>query len=88
MYYVLLAAGTNRDQLIERLTEQGVNAVSHYVPLHSSPAGVRYGRVHGSLEVTEDLSHRLVRLPLWAEMTADDAHRVAGSVQKALDAVG
>jgi dTDP-4-amino-4,6-dideoxygalactose transaminase len=85
MYYVLLAGDTDRDQFIAQLAESGVNAVSHYVPLHSSPAGLRYGRVHGSLEVTEDVSERLVRLPLWVEMSADDCLHVADIVRTALD---
>jgi dTDP-4-amino-4,6-dideoxygalactose transaminase len=85
MYYVLLAAGTARDRFIERLAASGVNAVSHYVPLHSSPAGLRYGRVHGSVPVTDDISERLVRLPLWVGMSGDDAEHVADSVRRALE---
>jgi dTDP-4-amino-4,6-dideoxygalactose transaminase len=39
--------------------------VFHYIPLHSSPAGLNYGRAHGKLSVTSDISDRLVRMPLW-----------------------
>src|SRR5215210_7790543 len=85
MYYVLLAADDDRDRFIEQLARAGVNAVSHYVPLHSSPAGLRYGRVQGSLDVTDDVSERLVRLPLWVGMGADDAGRVADVVRRAVD---
>jgi dTDP-4-amino-4,6-dideoxygalactose transaminase len=88
MYYVLLEQGRDRDRFIERLGEAGVGAVSHYVPLHSSPAGLRYGRVHGSLEVTEDMSERLLRLPLWVGMTEDDAAYVAGGLRRAVEATG
>ena len=42
-----------------------IYAVFHYVPLHSSPAGRKYGRTSGSMEVTDAMSERLVRLPLW-----------------------
>jgi len=84
MYYVLLDTGTDRTQLIEQLSEAGVNAVSHYVPLHSSPAGLRYGRVHGSMDVTDDAGARLLRLPLWAGMTADDVAYVLDCVRRAL----
>jgi dTDP-4-amino-4,6-dideoxygalactose transaminase len=84
MYYVLLAASNNRELFIDQLAEAGVTAVSHYVPLHSSPAGLRYGRVHGSLEVTEDVSERLVRLPLWVEMSTHEAARVVDVVRRAL----
>jgi dTDP-4-amino-4,6-dideoxygalactose transaminase len=88
MYYVLLAAGCDRDLFIEQLAEAGVGAVSHYVPLHSAPAGLRYGRVHGSLEVTDDVSERLLRLPLWVGMTEDDAAYVAGALRRALESIG
>ena len=83
LYYVLVELGT-RDRLIERLGEAGVSAVFHYVPLHSSPAGRRYGRAHGALDVTDDVSERLVRLPLWIGMTAADVELVAESLELAL----
>lgn len=84
MYYVLLASGTDRDRFVQRLAEAGIKAVAHYVPLHSSAAGRRYGRVHGSLEVTDRVSEQLVRLPLWVGLTADDAAYVADAVRRAL----
>jgi dTDP-4-amino-4,6-dideoxygalactose transaminase len=84
MYYVLLETRRDRARFIQDLSDAGVNAVSHYVPLHSSPAGVRYGRAHGSLDVTDDVSERLLRLPLWVGMTADDAAYVADAARRAL----
>lgn len=65
MYYILLESLEKRSKLIAKLKDQGVNAVFHYVPLHSSPAGQKYGRVHGKMIHTEDLADRLLRLPLW-----------------------
>jgi dTDP-4-amino-4,6-dideoxygalactose transaminase len=65
MYYVLLAKGVPRDAVIAELGRHNVSSVFHYVPLHSAPAGRRYGRVHGSMEVTDTLSERLVRLPMY-----------------------
>jgi dTDP-4-amino-4,6-dideoxygalactose transaminase len=85
MYYVLIEKGIRRDALIAQLMDAGVSAVSHYVPLHSSPAGRRYGRVHGSLEVTDDVSERLLRLPLWVRMTAEDAAYAAQALRAVLD---
>ena len=76
IYYVLLPSLERRTGLIDALKKNGVSAVFHYVPLHNSPAGLRYGRTSGSLAVTEDLSDRLLRLPLWADMTQDDVHSV------------
>ncbi|KQZ27540.1 dTDP-4-amino-4,6-dideoxygalactose transaminase [Duganella sp. Root1480D1] len=76
MYYVLLGAGLDRQAVLDELKRNGVGAVFHYVPLHSSPAGQRYGRAHGRLEVTDSLSERLVRLPLWMGITPQQQEKV------------
>ena len=65
MYYLILTDMADRARFIGRLKNIGIHCVSHYVPLHSSPAGLRYSRAHGAMTVTDDLSDRLVRLPLW-----------------------
>jgi len=54
--------------LIQNLREEGIQAIFHYIPLHASPAGKKYGRTAGTLERTEDLSARVLRLPLWIGM--------------------
>ncbi len=64
-YFLLLADLASRQRFIERLRGDGVNAVFHYVPLHDSPAGRKYGRASGEMRVTTSVSERLVRLPLW-----------------------
>jgi dTDP-4-amino-4,6-dideoxygalactose transaminase len=84
MYYLLLPDRATRDALIETLAGRGIMAVFHYVPLHSSPAGRRFGRAHGDLTLTDDASARLVRLPLWVDMGDDDVDRVAAEVAAAL----
>jgi dTDP-4-amino-4,6-dideoxygalactose transaminase len=84
MYYLLVRSRRARDHLIEQLAERQINAVFHYVPLHSSPAGRRYGRSHGSLSVTDELSGRLVRLPLWGGMTDAMIDRVTEAVGNVL----
>jgi dTDP-4-amino-4,6-dideoxygalactose transaminase len=81
MYYLLMRSEQERDGLIRYLGDRGIGAVFHYVPLHSSPAGRRFGRVAGSLAVTDDVSARLVRLPLWPEMADDDVARVIAAVR-------
>ena len=68
MYYLLLPNLKSRTTLIDKLDACGINAVFHYVPLHSSPAGRKYGRTQGDLFLTQELSDRLVRLPLWVGM--------------------
>lgn len=71
MYYVLLAPEIDRQAVLGELKRNEIYSVFHYVPLHSSPAGQRYGRVHGSLDVTNRQSERLIRLPLWVGLTKD-----------------
>jgi dTDP-4-amino-4,6-dideoxygalactose transaminase len=76
MYYVLLAPGVERQTVLEMLKNQAIYAVFHYVPLHSSPGGARYGRVHGSMAITDGYSERLLRLPIWLGLTRDQQDRV------------
>ena len=83
LYYLLARDERRRTKLIESLADRGINAVFHYVPLHESPAGLRYGRASGSLSVTHDASSRLLRLPLWVGMTDDDIGRVIDAVYEA-----
>lgn len=65
MYYILLPDLASRTRFIEGLKQRDVGAVFHYIPLHTSPAGRRFGRSAPSLPVTDTTSARLVRLPLW-----------------------
>lgn len=76
MYYVLLAPDIDRQVVLDKFKSQEISSVFHYVPLHSSPAGQRYGRTHGDLEVTNYQSERLVRLPLWVGITEQQQLRV------------
>jgi dTDP-4-amino-4,6-dideoxygalactose transaminase len=88
MYYICLGQGLIREQFIKALRELGIQAASHYEPLHNSPAGRRFGRSVGSLSVTEDLSGRIVRLPLWMGLQDADVEQVVGSVRMAVGKVG
>ena len=76
IFYILANSLEVRDDLIKRFKENGIWAIFHYVPLHSSPAGVKYGRVGSAMKVTDDISDRLLRLPLYFEMTDADVDRV------------
>lgn len=84
MYYVLLAPGIDRGEVLDALKRRNIWSVFHYVPLHSSPAGSRLGRVSGSLDVTDELSARLIRLPLWIGLTESDLTAVARALGDAL----
>lgn len=86
LYYLLMPTPELRTDLLARLNEADVNAVFHYVPLHSSPAGARLGRVHGSMAHTNDLSARLARLPLWAGMDEETVARVVEVVHDSVAA--
>ncbi len=68
LFYLLLDDGAARDALILRMRERGIVTPFHYLPLHNSPGGLRYGRAAHSLPITERAASRLVRLPLWPAM--------------------
>lgn len=68
MYYILLPDLASRTAVMENLRKADVHSVFHYVPLHSAPAGRKYGRAVGDMAVTDDTSDRLLRLPMWVGM--------------------
>lgn len=78
LYYVLLNDKTDRQNVLGAFKRNETDAVFHYVPLHSSPGGQRYGRAHGDLHLTNTLSERLVRLPLWLGISEDQQQKVIG----------
>jgi len=78
VYYVVLPSEQARDRMIADAAQQGVQMVIHYVPLHLSRAGRRFGRAHGQLVNTEDLAARLLRLPLWIGLDGEATDRVLG----------
>lgn len=84
MYYVLLAPDVDRQVVLSELKKHEIYSVFHYVPLHSSPGGLRYGRAHGELEVTVRQSERLVRLPLWVGLSAEQQECIVEVLRKAL----
>jgi dTDP-4-amino-4,6-dideoxygalactose transaminase len=84
MYYILLAPGIDRRRVLSGLERAGIFAVFHYVPLHDSPAGRRFGRVHGSMDVTRTHAERLLRLPLWVGISAAQQARVVEALESLL----
>jgi dTDP-4-amino-4,6-dideoxygalactose transaminase len=85
MYYVLLSPGIDRQKVLDELKRNMIFAVFHYVPLHSAPAGLRYGRVHGALTVTDEKSASLIRLPLWIGITQEQQRFIAATLRSAID---
>ena len=83
-YHLLLPDPATRDAVIAGLAEHGIMAVFHYVPLHSSPAGRRFGRAAADLALTDEVAGRLLRLPLWIGMDGEAVERVADTVAAVL----
>lgn len=82
LYYILLNSPAVRDEMLRYLNGLGINAIFHYVPLHSSPAGMRLARTHGSMATTEDVSARILRLPLWIGLTMEQQRDIVDCVYK------
>ncbi|MDG0816708.1 dTDP-4-amino-4,6-dideoxygalactose transaminase [Bdellovibrio svalbardensis] len=82
IYYILLNSAEERAALWSDLKEHGIQSTTHYVPLHSAPAGVRFGRVAGSMKVTDDQANRLLRMPMYADLTPDDVNTVLNTVRQ------
>jgi dTDP-4-amino-4,6-dideoxygalactose transaminase len=84
LYHVIVGDTVDRQAVLKAMKDNGINSIFHYVPLHASPAGKRYGRCHGSLEVTDRLSEKLIRLPLWTGISEDQQLSVVASLEMVL----
>lgn len=82
MFYLKCADLATRSNLIDYLRAHNIYSVFHYVPLHSSPAGKRFGRFHGADEVTTRDSDRLLRLPMYYGLTRRDVERVVATIRE------
>jgi dTDP-4-amino-4,6-dideoxygalactose transaminase len=85
MYYLLLPSLERAPRSSSAQGARSIQCVFHYIPLHSAPAGRRYGRAQGELAVTQDVSDRLLRLPLWIGIEDQQAEviRAVGEVLRA-----
>ena len=84
LFYLLLPRGASREQVLADLNRRGVNAIFHYVPLHDSDGGRRYGRTATTMDITDDASRRLIRLPLWFGLSPDQIAFVVDQVAESL----
>jgi dTDP-4-amino-4,6-dideoxygalactose transaminase len=82
IFYILTGSLEERTKLTAHLQKQGIMAVFHYVPLHSSPAGMRFGRTSGSMKWTERAGNCLLRLPLYYEMTDSNCRLITESITR------
>jgi dTDP-4-amino-4,6-dideoxygalactose transaminase len=85
IYYLLLPDLESRTAFIDELKKKSIQAIFHYIPLHSSPAGIKWGRPCGDLSITNETSDRLVRLPLWIGMSEGEINQVISACLDALD---
>ena len=84
MYYLLLNSMADRDKFIEDIKIKGVNCIFHYIPLHLSDAGIKYGKSCENLDITEKYANRLVRLPLWVDLTEEKQRKIIDAVFETL----
>ena len=82
LFHVLVRNSDTRDRILENLQKCGIHAVFHYVPLHLSKAGQKYQTAGNTLPVTEDVSGRLIRLPIYPDMTADQQTLVVNELTR------
>ena len=84
LFYLLVENIETRNRLLKYLNDHGVNAVFHYVPLHSAPAGQRAGRVCGAMTNTARAGESLIRLPLWPGLTDSEVGYVLDTLAAGL----
>lgn len=82
MFYIKVKDLAERTKLQHYLKEHGIGSAFHYVPLHSAPAGRKYGRFHGEDRFTTKESERLLRLPMYYQITEDEVEQVVDTVKK------
>ena len=80
MFYLKVEDLATRTALLKHLVYNGILAVFHYVPLHSSPAGLRFGRFHGEDKYTTNESNRLLRLPMFYGLKTEEIEYICGKV--------
>ena len=82
MFYIKTADIEERTALASFLKENGIYAVFHYVPLHSAPAGAKFGRFHGEDKYTTNTFERLLRLPMYYGLGADEVEKVCDTIKE------
>jgi dTDP-4-amino-4,6-dideoxygalactose transaminase len=80
IFFVLAHDKSARQSLEAHLASRNIRTTTHYVPLHSSPAGMRYGRTHGAMTQSDRAADCLLRLPVYSDLGADQ-ERVIEAVQ-------
>ncbi len=81
MFYLITRTESEQTKLLHFLNERGIGAIFHYIALHSSPAGIKYARTNGTMKVTDEVSARIVRLPLFYDMTSDMVDKIVDLIE-------
>lgn len=82
MFYIKTKDMDERSRLIEYLKKKEIHSVFHYIPLHSAPAGMKYGRFHGEDKYTTKESERILRLPMFYKLTADEVEYITEQIKE------
>jgi dTDP-4-amino-4,6-dideoxygalactose transaminase len=88
IYYLLFDTNALREEVRSDLLRSGIEGYTHYVPLHSAPAGQRYGRVVAPLKVTDQVAAMMLRLPIHSKMTEGEVDKVADVILKSVGGKG
>jgi dTDP-4-amino-4,6-dideoxygalactose transaminase len=81
MFYIKAKDLEERTRLIAYMKENGIGCVFHYIPLHSAPAGRKFGRFHGEDQYTTKESERLMRLPMYYGLKPEDVEKVIETIK-------
>lgn len=84
IFYLLVSEADERNRILARAKAEQVSSIIHYVPLHSAPAGLRFGRLGSTMDVTDSIASRLIRLPLHPQLGADDQDHIIDVMLRAL----
>lgn len=84
LYYIVLPSAVNRINVMTELRAKKIQSTFHYVPLHSSPAGRKHGRSEGNLDITNQISESVLRLPLWVGITSNQQEYIVEALGKAI----
>ena len=82
MYYFLAENNEIRNDMLKYLKDKGIWAVFHYIPLHTSPMGESFGYKKGDLPITENIASRVIRLPMYADLTDAETEYIIEAVTK------
>jgi len=84
MFYIILNTSQERDRVMKELKKRGILALFHYIPLHTSEMGKKLGNNEGDLPMTEEYAHRLLRLPMYADLNEKELSYIVKNLKEIL----